>query len=375
MRQCFLPTAVMFLCACVPLAGGVYDITQAQAQAQPSPDNPQIVPESEPIAVTPSWKPDGVKINPRPATGGPYIVQVGDTLYKISRETGASVSDIAATNNLAEPYPLLVGQRLTIPKGTYHMVGVGETGIAIARAYDVRWSDIVTLNRLEEPYILKAGQRLRLPDSTARELGSITPVINSSTAASAPNSPSAPISQAGGSLSPEARAARFSLNIDDIVTGGEPATASEVTATRKGASLSTPIARPASFKGSFAWPLQGRVLSRFGSKGGGKVNDGINIAATAGARVTASGDGVIVYSGNEIDVFGGLVLIDHGDGWVTAYGHLGSLRVARGDKVRSGQQIGSVGETGYVSSPQLHFQIRKDRKPLDPTTQLPKSNF
>ena len=65
------------------------------------------------------------------------------------------------------------------------------------------------------------------------------------------------------------------------------------------------------------------------------------------------------------------MLIDHGGGWVTAYGHLGRLDVARGDKVRVGQSLGSVGETGYVTQPQLHFEIRKNRKPLDPLTRLP----
>ena len=127
----------------------------------------------------------------------------------------------------------------------------------------------------------------------------------------------------------------------------------------------------AKFGGAFAWPVQGQVISRFGSKGGGKVNDGLNIAAAEGTFVGASGDGVVVYSGNEIGVFGGLVLIDHGGGWVTAYGHLGELTVARGDKVTAGQKLGSVGTTGYVDQPQLHFEIRRDRKPLDPATMLP----
>jgi murein DD-endopeptidase MepM/ murein hydrolase activator NlpD len=78
----------------------------------------------------------------------------------------------------------------------------------------------------------------------------------------------------------------------------------------------------------------------------------------------------VVYSGNEIGVFGGLVLVDHGDGWITAYGHLGQLSVVRGNRIKKGQAIGSVGDTGYVTQPQLHFEIRKDRKPLDPLTKL-----
>ena len=101
------------------------------------------------------------------------------------------------------------------------------------------------------------------------------------------------------------------------------------------------------------------------------MNDGLNIAAALGTNVAASGDGVVVYAGNEIAVFGGLVMVDHGDGWMTAYGHLGKLAVTRGAKVKRGHLLGSVGDTGYVSTPQLHFEIRKDRKPVDPLTKLP----
>ena len=160
----------------------------------------------------------------------------------------------------------------------------------------------------------------------------------------------------------------FTLDIDAIVTGSQPA---KPEPGRPAPSFGTPVATPTGFAGSFVWPLAGRVVSRFGSQGGGRVNDGLNIAAPLGTGVTSAGDGVVVYSGNEISVFGGLVMVDHGDGWITAYGHLGQLNVARGDKVRRGQALGSVGDTGYVDTPQLHFEIRKDRKPVDPLTKLP----
>ncbi|NJM50179.1 MAG: LysM peptidoglycan-binding domain-containing M23 family metallopeptidase [Sphingomonadales bacterium] len=281
-------------------------------------------------------------------------MQPGDTLYRIVAQTGASLTDIAAENSLSAPYVLRVGQRLTIPTGLYHSVNTGETGIAIARAYGVSWSDIVTINNLQAPYILGVGQRLKLPAGAA---------------ASASN-------DAGlGALSPEQRAARFTLNIDDVVTGSEPAFANAETGTAVQlpvvrTNFATAVDRPANFGGRFAWPITGPIISSFGSKGGGKVNDGINIAADLGAAVGASGDGVIVYSGNEIGVFGGLVLVDHGGGWVTAYGHLGELTVVRGDKVKAGQKLGSVGATGYVDRPQLHFEIRRDRKPVDPAILL-----
>ncbi|MEE9432720.1 MAG: M23 family metallopeptidase [Sphingorhabdus sp.] len=335
-----LALLLLAVTGCIPQSGD-YRIKSSQ---RPSAENPQIVPEKQVILQTPNWQPAMVERNSRAVNAGVYIVQPGDTLYRIVSKTGASLADIAAANSLAPPYLLRAGQQLQIPSGLYHNVNAGETGIAIARAYQVQWSDVVALNNLDEPFVLQIGQRLRLPAS----------------AAAAPPS---------GDMTPEQRAAAFSLNIDDVVTGGEPATLRAGPAAP--VSLSSPISRPVSFGGNFAWPLSGRLLSSFGSKGGGKVNDGINIAAGKGTPVGAAGNGVVVYSGNEIGVFGGLVLIDHGSGWVTAYGHLGQLEVARGDKVKAGQALGSVGDTGYVSSPQLHFEIRKDRKPLNPITKLP----
>ncbi len=347
---------LLLLAGCIPAGGGDYRL--ATAQNKPTEANPQIVPEDTVIMPTPSWSPAVVGPNLRDVSSGNYIVKQGDTLYRIVAETGASLSAIANANGLIAPYALRIGQSLIIPGGRYHNVSAGETGIAIARAYNSSWNEIVTLNDIPPPYLLKIGQRLRLPE--ARQDGG--------------NVPSSSGNYGTNTSSPEQRAAAFSLNIDDIMTGGEPASqlAEGVTnmAVRPLANLATPITRPGSFSGSFGWPLRGNVISRFGSKGGGKVNDGLNIAATTGAAVYASSPGVVVYSGNEIGVYGGLVLIDHGGGWITAYGHLGKLTVGRGDKVIRGQTIGAVGDTGYVNTPQLHFEIRKDRKPIDPALKL-----
>jgi murein DD-endopeptidase MepM/ murein hydrolase activator NlpD len=341
-----LAAASLALSGCIPQGGGDYRIQSARPSAQ----TPLPVPESEVIAPTPSWNPATVERNSREVERGVYMVESGDTLYRIVSKTGASLTDIANANNLSAPYVLRLGQQLIIPAGLYHNVNAGETGIAIARAYGVTWSEIISLNTLQAPYILNIGQRLRLPASAS---------------ASVLAGPSEV-----GDISAEQQAAAFSLNIDDIVTGSEPAFVEATPTKSPSVSLASSIARPASFSGNFGWPLDGALLSRFGSKGGGKVNDGINIAAQNGVPVRASGNGVVVYSGNEIGVFGGLILVDHGSGWVTAYGHLGQLQVARGDKVTAGQTIGNVGETGYVDQPQLHFEIRKDRKPVDPISKL-----
>ena len=112
------------------------------------------------------------------------------------------------------------------------------------------------------------------------------------------------------------------------------------------------------------------MVSTFGAKPGGLHNDGINIAAERGAPVRAAGDGIVAYAGNELRGFGELVLIRHDDGWVTAYGHNEDLLVDRGETVERGQIIGRVGATGSVSSPQLHFEIRKGIEAVDPLEYL-----
>jgi murein DD-endopeptidase MepM/ murein hydrolase activator NlpD len=122
--------------------------------------------------------------------------------------------------------------------------------------------------------------------------------------------------------------------------------------------------------GKFIWPVEGKLMSEYGSKGDGLHNDGINIAAPKGAPVFAAAPGVVAYAGNEIRGFGNLLLIQHADGWMTAYAHNDKLLVRRGDRVQQGQQISAVGATGNVSSPQLHFEIRRGKRAVDPLDQL-----
>jgi murein DD-endopeptidase MepM/ murein hydrolase activator NlpD len=336
---------LMLLSACIPRGGEDYSVQSSGdvANDKTATGDPIIlVPEAQILEPTPSWNPATVARNAQSVTALVYIVRAGDTLYRIGNQTGAGAEAIASANNLNPPFALQAGQKLRIPAGQFHKVAAGETGIAIARAYGVAWSDLVTLNALTEPFILRSGQFLRLPDMA------ITTDVAPTDA--------------------QTIADAFVLDIDTIATGSQPA---KPEPGRPPSTLSTPIAKPTAFVGTFGWPLAGNVVSRFGSKGGGQVNDGLNIAAALGTNVAAAGDGVVVYAGNEIAVFGGLVMIDHGDGWMTAYGHLGKLAVARGAKVKRGHLLGSVGDTGYVSTPQLHFEIRKDRNPIDPLTKLP----
>ena len=121
---------------------------------------------------------------------------------------------------------------------------------------------------------------------------------------------------------------------------------------------------------SFRWPVHGRVIVAFGARPNGVQNDGINLAVPEGTPVKAADDGVVAYAGNELKGYGNLVLIRHANGYVSAYANASELLVKRGDAIKRGQVIAHAGQTGNVTSPQLHFEIRKGSTPVDPTKYL-----
>jgi murein DD-endopeptidase MepM/ murein hydrolase activator NlpD len=121
---------------------------------------------------------------------------------------------------------------------------------------------------------------------------------------------------------------------------------------------------------AFAWPVSGRIISDFGSTANGGKNDGINIATTMDAPIRASASGTVTYAGDALKNYGNLVLVKHSGGYTTAYAHANRLLVARGAVVTQGQVIGYAGQTGDVSSPQLHFEIRSATTPVNPRSYL-----
>ena len=300
-------------------------------------------------APRPAWESKSVTPNATIVADSTYDVAPGDTLRAIAERTGTGVDALARANGLAPPYVIRTGQRLSVPGGRYHLVRPGESGIAIARAYGIEWSRIVTANALEEPYLLRAGQRIVIPGSDTRP-------------------PSA-----------SERAAAFNLDIDDILTGGEPAPAPNqvavkpVTTTRRVLPPTAVVEAPERLTGgAFQWPVDGRVVKRFGPGKSGERNDGIKIAVPLNTPVRATADGVVAYVGDGIAALGGLVIVKHGSGWTSVYGHASKLMVQRGQKVKRGQTIALSGDTGFADQPEVHFELRKGRTPVDPTSELPR---
>ena len=125
----------------------------------------------------------------------------------------------------------------------------------------------------------------------------------------------------------------------------------------------------------FIWPVQGSIITYFGKQKGGRKNDGINIISVKGNPVRAAMSGKVIYRGNELLAWGNLIIIKHKNNWTTAYAHLDKLLVKKGEIIKTGDIIASVGATGNVDKSQLHFQVRKNSKPLDPIKFLKNLNI
>lgn len=271
---------------------------------------------------------------------GTHAVAAGETVYAVARRYRVPIPDLVARNELAPPYRLSVGQRLRLPVPRHHVVAADETVYGISRHYRTDVRSLVLANNIKPPYTIKVGQRLRLPGQrrTARARGQ------------APRPESGPRKPASkGVIRPASKPRR--------------------PASRSGRATTLPKPPPRTAE-RFAWPVKGRLLSRFGPKRGGLHNDGINISAARGAPVKAAESGVVVYVGNELRGFGNLLLVRHSGGWMTAYAHTAEVVVRPGQTVRRGQLVARVGSSGSVDRPQLHFEIRKGRSAVNPTRYL-----
>jgi len=276
--------------------------------------------------------PPGARQIPIPASGVHTVVR-GNTVYSISRLYGVPVRAIIEANRLQPPYLLKVGDRLRLSAPRTHRVAKGDTIYSISRRYGVPMNELMRVNGIRPPYTIVVNQELAIPNGGA-EVTQVTQASRPATPVPAPR--------------PASR----------------QATPNQV------AVLPSPPPRTGRL---FLWPVKGEVLSKFGTQPGGRHNDGINIEAQRGATVVAAESGVVAYAGNELRGFGNLLLIKHADGFMTAYAHNDALLVGRGQKVKKGEAIARVGSSGSVGEPQLHFEIRKGRKAVDPLVYLPKA--
>jgi len=367
---------------------------------------------------------------PAPSVRGYRVAAVpGESLDDMARRFGVSTSALIQANHLQPPYALQPHQVLIVPPPPTYTVRSGDTVAGIATMLGADEAEIAQANGLQKPYQMRVGQVLRIPGGIGGAEGmgvgaapgqSVVSAVPRSSISAAPLAPPPGVSAAGATPAPAAQpvmpapaaaapsvpAARPPVAIaapprpstssptalapqqaapqpvvpqqtpPQQVAAAPAAPVIPLAPAPAAATVPAPARQPAqaaAASGSaphFLTPVKGDIVGRFGPDGNGQKNDGINIAAPAGTNVEAADAGTVIYAGNELPAFGNLVMVRHAGGWVTAYGHLATIAVQRGATVARGQSVGTVGQTGSVSSPQLHFEIRQGSSPVDPAPYL-----
>lgn len=394
------------------------------ASAEPNPVDRTVTYTAapQPVAAAPAPRaaPAGGQKGWSSAGGTEVTVRPGETVHNLSKRFGVPSSEILKANGMASADQLAAGQKVVIPTYAYsRKAGVSAPDanpkVAEAKSSSGTRFDVPT-EKAPLPKPAPVQQAAVLPqapkerDSSERQTASTTGSTSSSgnvytvvagdslyaiakktgvsaTDLKAANGLSDGHLQIGQKLTIPAggntRVAKAApAKVDPIQTGAtknaaKEATASPVTAytppkpsekaIREVTTETAAIAPDATGIGRMRWPARGRIIEGYGRAAGGKVNDGIDIAVPEGTPVKAAENGVVIYAGDGLKEFGNTVLVRHEDGLVTVYGHTSKLKVSRGDTVRRGQEIAVSGMSGSADRPKLHFEVRKDSSPVDPT--------
>nr|WP_187699682.1 peptidoglycan DD-metalloendopeptidase family protein [Pseudomonas fragi] len=225
-----------------------------------------------------------------------------------------------------------VAQRPAVTTGQY-AVRRGDTLFSIAFRYGWDWKALAARNNIAAPFTIVPGQVIRFDGRSGSQPagGTSTTVVSSSS--------------------------------------GSKTTVIK----RPGTVASTPAPAPALPAGpapkGWGWPSNGILIGKFSSNG--SLNKGIDIAGDLGQPVLAASDGSVVYAGSGLRGYGELIIIKHSDTYVSAYGHNRRLLVREGQQVKVGQTIAEMGSTG-TDRVKLHFEIRRQGKPVDPLQFLPR---
>jgi murein DD-endopeptidase MepM/ murein hydrolase activator NlpD len=349
-----------------PSSPGNSTAMSAQPAYQPhsSPSLPPMPPSSRSVASLPAMP---VAPPAHPAGTYTHTIRSGESLYTIARHYGVTAQAIMDASDISAPDKIYVGQRVIIPGRPDLLAAMDhaappapgtpklpvDSARPVVATNDADAEPIVVPPRPERPAarlaslggddnVPLAGRVLK----TAPPRSLATPVAPTPMPEPAPQEAAAPATPAPAAASPAPRTAASTA----------PARATKL-----------PLQEPAvSGADKFRWPVTGKILVNFAAS-----NDtGINIAAPIGAPVKATENGTVIYVGNGVEGYGNLILIRHGNGYVSAYANLKDTSVAKGTVVARGDTIGTVGETGSVSSPQLHFELRKGATPVNPVPLL-----
>ena len=355
-----------------------------------------------------------------------FTVRRGDTVIDIAHDYHVPLGALIAANQLKTPYLIHPGDRLMIPDGGIPPGDIPSTRMAMTTppgapaimpsqmaaipqrpAPSMPPQTITTLPpaapaqvaaampppapmtqaptnppRPTPPAQVVTAQPLAAPPTQLA--AATTPVPPPSPQTAAQTAPASPQSPAPAAAKPAAAVVPLDPPAKQLaaIEPPPPAVAPPAATTNAGAPSVLAARNPAAAlplpgeaapavafgtqNGRFLWPVHGRILGNYGLSNSEAHNQGINIAAPLGTLVRSIDSGTIAYVGNEVKGYGNLVLIRHSNGWISAYAHLDDVIVKKGDTVSAGEVIAKVGATGGVGEPQLHFELRRGKKPVDP---------
>lgn len=267
------------------------------------------------------WRPDS------------YVVKKGDTLYSIGLNHGLDYREIAAANNIYEPFTIAIGQRLSLAS-----LKKAEAEKAATGGYENEVGVIVT------PIDTGAGV------SSANNTSVVTPVLTEPKAQREPYS---------------VEALNRKTPAKQIAKNSAPSKTTQTTTPQTASSKVSPVVTSTT---GWTWPTKGKVIAGFGQT----KNKGIDIAGNKGQAVTASASGKVIYAGSDLRGYGKLVIIKHSKSFLSVYAHNSKIIVKEGQLVKRGQNIAAMGNTD-TNRVKLHFEIRQKGKSVDPAKFLPQN--
>jgi murein DD-endopeptidase MepM/ murein hydrolase activator NlpD len=266
-----------------------------------------------------------------------------------------------------------------------HIVSGGETLFDVANKYNVDPINLAKINGIRPPYNTRNGQALKLPTENFPIQEEFSEEVNVSQEKEREKAVkklekemddefAGVMSVSAKNTNTAATSQKTTFNDQERTLSTPKITQTAVGTTPPAKKVNeapvTPPKPPVSTSGKMTYPVKGKVISGFGDVRDGISNDGINIKASLGTPIKASANGEVIYTGNKLEEFGNTVIIKHDNNIITSYAHLNDVKVKSGAVVHQGDVIGTVGKTGDVSEPQLHFEVLKNKMPVNPSKYL-----
>jgi len=352
------------------------ETTQIEEQSSYSPIASAEAQEAQSVQKNPANKTQKAKISVPSNIGGPYTVspslqmntyhaKKGDNLASIAKQNNLDFFTVLSVNGLEESNDISIGQKLRIPnqRGVMHKVSIGESIEDIALMYGVNIRKIIRVNQILDPSDIKTGTELFIPDAKIT-LDYKEELLQKSGVQLAKSG----VDREDNKRNRKELVADKRSSRDDRKVSSKSSKSNKGSNTDKKANKKIEVASASGLEIEAPCDTS-RMTSNFGYRrdpfsGSRAFHAGTDIAPGYGSEVHAAIDGTITYAG-WMGGYGKLIVVTNKDGYSTRYGHLSRINVRKGATVRQGQTIGAVGNTGRSTGAHLHFEIRKDDKPLN----------